>query len=109
MKRIVGWLIMLLIAFGPIGNIMAANEYGSKSLVTVDKKSNDQLIDRLKEIKKIAAKGNLTFDQKQDFKKEALDIKKQIQQNDPVLVISLSAALLVALILVLLARGGDDD
>lgn len=99
---------MLTLALGPIAGVTAAD----KEVSRVEKTSTsdvNKLMDRLYEIKNIAQTTNLTQSQRDEYKKEVLGIKKQIRQQDPVLVISVTAALLVALILVLLARPRHHD
>jgi Tfp pilus assembly protein FimT len=95
MKKLGIMALMLGMALAP------GVESSAKS--TEKKENAKQLISRLQAIKGEAAKGQLSVERKAELKKEVKSIKKDLKQQDPVLVISLSAALLVALILVLLA------
>ena len=58
-------------------------------------------IQRLHEIRKMDFK-SMNRAQKQELRKEVLGIKKDMQKYEPILVISLGAALLIALLLILL-------
>lgn len=102
--RKTGW-VALALGLALTAGTVEANTVVEKNITIESKaKSSEQMMNRLREIKAEAVRGHLSQNRKQDLKKEVLSIKKQMKEKDPVLVISLTAALIIALILILLAR-----
>ena len=64
-------------------------------------KNAEQLVNRLHEIKSMDIK-HMDRTEKKSLRKEVLTIKKELRAQEPVLYISLGAALLVVLLLLLL-------
>ena len=107
MKRKGVVTLMLCLALGTGSGMAAGNSAVKEKAVAIENTnsaSTKMMMSRLQEIKALALKGNLDANQKKDLRKEVLNIKHEMKQRDPVLVISLSAALLIVLILILLAR-----
>jgi hypothetical protein len=109
MKKLGTLALVLSLTLGTASTATFAKEREENRVVVTEKKSAEVLMKRLHAIRDLASAGNLSARERADLRKEVLDIRKQVKQNDPTLVISLSAALLVALILVILAKSGDDD
>lgn len=104
MKKLMMLGLMLTLTASPVMVNKVSAENLSKELKIVNVANNQELMERLKQIRDIATRGNLSNEDRSSLKKEAISIKKQIEANDPTLVISLGAALLVAIIIVLLVR-----
>lgn len=102
MKRSSIAAMMLCLTLGTASNLVSASEVKNDKVITVTNKAESkQLVNRLYEIKSMD-KSQLTRADKQELRKEVLGIKHQLQATDPYIYISVGAALLIALILILL-------
>jgi hypothetical protein len=93
-------VLALCLTMGTASDLMA-KEGKEKAIVTSNKAESSQLMNRLYEIKSMD-KSQLTKADKKELRKEVLEIKHQLQASDPYIYISLGAALLIALVLILL-------
>lgn len=92
---IVGMLMFLM-----MGTASIAGEV-NHSNAAEGHKNGKQLVDRLHEIKAMDIK-HMDRDGKKSLRKEVITINKELRTREPVLYISLGAALLVVLLLLLL-------
>jgi hypothetical protein len=93
--------LMLCLTMGTASNLMAKEVKNDKVITATNKAETSRLMNRLYEIKSMD-KSQLTRADKKELRKEVLGIKHQLQASDPYIYISLGAALLIALILILL-------
>src|SRR5688572_10614396 len=95
---IAGLIMCLMLGTASVTEAKATNK--AENTITTEKNAG-QLVNRLKEIKSMDIK-SMNSAEKKELRNEVLSIKKQMKSQEPVLYISLGAALLVVLLLVLL-------
>jgi hypothetical protein len=90
--------LLLCMMLGTASVTSAAETNKTKSVAGGN---TEQMMSRLREIKSMDLK-RMERSEKQELRKEVQQIKKQMKSQEPVLYISLGAALLIVLLLVLL-------